>query len=340
MRSSRWSEWPCCLSVRKMKYLDYSRMPDFLNRHFQSQVQSGQMTVGVDKQYESGYFDIVRFFGEDRVDPSKVRPEYLDTDFQFSDAIIADFSRIVETALGAEGRLYKGPPVMKLVNYDLRSARPVLTVQKARYGDQAGSCFALDWEHSLFAGRGETLREYYKSRYPSDAISDNPLTLCLGICGILMVREGPRSYLLTVKRTGRLASLESSAGPAVAGSVDWSTAYANLGDLIDSALGCEIKEELALPVGGYTITPLAFAREIFRGESPQLFCLVTTDLSRSEVTARLKSVEEAVREFDDYSFAELGAEGSLAGATLAALGLNHEALMNYYLTEEFLRWSR
>lgn len=340
MPLSRWPEWPCCLSVRMMKYLDYSCMPDFLNRHFHRQVRRGQMMAGADKKYESGYFDIVRFFGNDRVDPKRVHLEYLDADFRLSDPTIAEFSRIVEAALGAEGRLYGRPPVMKVADYDFASARPALAVQKARYGDQAGSCFALDWEHPLFAGCGETLREYYKSRYPSDAIGDNPLALCLGICGILMVREGQTSHLLTVKRSGRLASLEGSAGPAVAGSVDWSTAYTNLGDVIDGALGGEIREELALPAGSYSITPLAFAREIFRGESPQLFCMVTTDLSRSEMTARLETLSETDREFDSYSFTELGAEGRLESATLAALGLNHEAVMNYYLIEEFLASSR
>ena len=319
-----------------MKYLDYNLMPDFMIRYFSEESENGSTLAGADKKYESGYFDIFRFFGNQAVDPQQVVINYAPGEFKFHDDIIEVFAKEMEQKLISENRLHEGPPIMKVIDYDFYRT-PYIKVQKARYGDIAGSCFVLDYPHTLFVQKGGTLREYYKNRYPSLKIKDSPLPLCLGICGILHVIENGQRYFLKVHRSSRLASLENSIGPSAAGSVDFKDDYNNLLDLIDDALGRELEEELNLKKDNYNIIPLAFAREIFRGESPQLFCLVETRRSREELIFGFEKVSGSQREFDSYTFETLDKKGRCRDNESIA-SLNHEAKMNYYLIEEYLSW--
>jgi hypothetical protein len=319
------------------KYLDYQQMSGFLQKHFREEVESGATSVGVGRRYRSGYYDIVRFYGRGAVDPGDVEVRYIPGRWKAADPRIAEFTRIVEERLTAEGRLYEGPTITGLVDYDFAVSPPYVAVRETRYGDQAGTCSALDYPHRLFADSGGTLRQYYKSRYPSQAIKDSPLALCLGVCGLLLVEEHGTKYFLRVRRSGRLASLENSMGPSAAGSVDYRTGYRNFRELIGDSLGAEVREELGLGTIDSVIIPLAFAREIFRGESPQLFCLVRTSLTRQEVSSRLESLDAARREFDQYSFVALHEPPDTGPADVEGLGLNHEAAMNYCLMEEYLR---
>jgi len=317
-----------------VKYLDYSLMPDFVNRFFSGELKDGSTLAGFEKKYESGYFDITRFFGNQAANPRQVVIDYIPGEFKFDDDRIEAFAREMEQRLISENRLHTGPPIMKVIDYDFHES-PFVRVQKARYGDVAGSCFVLDYPHLLFEKHGGTLREYYKNRYRSHEIKDNPLPLCLGICGILHVIENGQRYFLKVHRSARLASLENSIGPSVAGSVDFKNGYSNLSYLINDALGRELREELNLKKDNYNIIPLAFAREIFRGENPQLFCLVETYHSREEIISGLEKVSRYQREFDSYSFVEINKLGSCRDDESVA-SLNHEAKMNYYLIEEYL----
>jgi hypothetical protein len=316
-----------------MKYLDPSVMPDFLAKYFGSPEMVESRRVGRSRQYISEYFDIVRFFGEGAVDPRAVTIRYLEGKFQLRDPLLREFNRQVEFQLRGERRLYDGPTVMRLQNCEWRHAQPIMTVQEADYGDQASS-FALDLPHSLFERWGGSCRQYYKSVYSSTKLEDNPLCLCLGVCGYLLVEEEDDRYLLQVRRSGRLASLESSMGPSVAGAVDYSTDCTTLGDLITRAMGQEVEEELGLRPGEFEVHPLAYAREIYRGERPQLFCAVTSNLTRAEVTDRINSIGVENREFDSFSFIWLNQERSFAAETFEQL--NFEARMNYSLLLEYL----
>lgn len=320
-----------------MKYLNYSLMPDFMNRFFSEELKNGLTLAGADKKYESGYFDITRFYGSQAVNPRQVVVDYTPGEFKFDDDIIDVFAREMEQKLISENRLHTGPPIMKVVDYDFHKS-PFVRVQEARYGDVAGSCFVLDYPHPLFEKHGGTLREYYKNRYRSHKIKDNPLPLCLGICGMLHVIEDAQRYFLKVHRSARLASLENSIGPSAAGSVDFKNGYDSLADLIDDSLGRELREELNLKKDNYNIIPLAFAREILRGESPQLFCLVETFQSREELISGFEKVSRYQREFDSYSFVEINKSGSCLNKESIA-SMNHEAKMNYYLIEEYLSQS-
>ena len=316
-----------------MSYLNYSDLPAFIERYFSKPGMREQRLVGAEGIYDSGYYDIVRFYGPHAQRPRNINVEYLPNPFTITDPNIRDFATHTEQRLRLEGRLYDGPGAVRVVSLDLSIYPQTMTVQECAYGQQAGTAFALDLPHPVFRKWGGTLREYYKARYPSNALDQNPLAICLGVCGYLIIKEGDSEYLLQVHRTARLASLEDSLGPSVAGSVDYEPDYSTLEDIINRSLGAEIAEELNLRSDEAKIIPLAYAREIFRGEKPQLFCFVTTSLSRKEIAARLDAIEPSAREFDRYEFVTVHSKRHSMEHWLESL--NHEARMNYYLLEEY-----
>ena len=312
--------------------LDQSKLAPFLNKHFAD--TRYERLVGLTRQYDSGYIEIIRFFGGQAVDPGKIPLKYLPESFHFHDERIEQFSQIIEQELRQQGRLTKGPPVMKLVSFEKDDRPATLTVQAARYGDFAGSCFALDYEHPLFADWGGSLRDYYKVAYPSYAVVSNPLAICLGASGMLLIREKEGTFFLRVRRAKHLATMTGSYGSSVAGVVDYSTEYGNLRELMMAALSQEVEEEINLTKDEYEVIPLAYTREVLRGEHPQLFCLVNTDLSRREISARLNVLKPDAREYDRFDFIPLSGNGTLSADHLASL--NFEGRINHYLVEEYL----
>ena len=313
--------------------LDYDKLGDFIARYFGSPENRKARLVGIDRSYDSGYFDIVRFFGNERIDPEAVEIKYTSNEYSLADPIIREFVGKMEARLRREGRIYDGPMVMQVAAANLSEPPFLVTIQACTYGISAGSCFALDQPDPLFDGN--TLREYYKQLTSSPALEGHPLALCLGVCGVLItggVNKPRHPRFLLVHRSGHLASLDNSMGPSVAGSVDFSTSCGNLAELARRSLSQEVREELGLADHEFSIEPLAWAREIFRGEKPQLFCLIRTTLSENELSNRLHSLLPTP-EFDSFEFVELS-EG--LSVSLQKTGANHEAIMNCLIVEEYL----
>ncbi len=302
-----------------MKYLDYSRLAAFRARCFPSEAAAD-------------YVNVRRFLGSDRLNLADVSINYRADQIVLTDPVIDRFAHEVSERMRSEGRLYDGPTVTKLVACDLDGPSPGITVQPVDYALQAGTCFALDHEHPSFADYGGTLRDYYRHDCSTPTIDNNPLAICIGVSGCLVIEERGEAFMLVVKRSTHLASLEGTIGPSVAGVVDYSTTYANLAELNDAALGAEVEEELNLKRDEFEIVPLAWGIELFRGERPQLFSLVRTSLDRESALSRLLSIPESSREFESFEFVPLG------GDTLCqpAIGpLNFEARMNALLVGEY-----
>jgi len=314
-----------------MKYLDYSKLAAFRAAHFPKH-NFGR--VGKGGEYQSDYIDIVRFFGPERINPSNVLIRYDDYPFEIQNPLIDSYAGDVAESMRRAGRLHDGPTVMKLVASDIRGESPSLAVQPTDYALQAGTCFALDLLHCSFEAYGGTLRDYYRRDCETPTVDNNPLAICLGVCGSLVVDEGEKSYLLSVRRSRHLASLESSIGPSVAGVVDYSTDHDNLGALISSAVGAEIEEELNLRQGEYEIVPLAWAIELFRGERPQIFCLIRTTLNSEQLRRRLESIPARKREYESFEFVPLNVGAMPEQKHIESL--NFEARMNAFLAEEYL----
>lgn len=311
-----------------MTYLDYRAFEAFLARHAAELPAKSARLVGRDRSHDSGYANIVRFFGPDAVDIRSLSIYRSDEPFAFDDPLIESYARQVASELRAAGRLYAGPMVTSLATdpYVLTPERfPVqLHVRPCDYSRFAGSCFALDQPDPRF-GDHVTLREYahhHRSHLPQ----------CMGVCGLLITTEPDHSRrLLAVMRAGHLASLADSIGPSAAGSVDFQTRWPSLHELLHDSMDAEIAEELGLGLSDYTTTPLAFARELFRGGKPQLFCRIDTPLSSREILDRLTRLTDRP-EFSTCFFFPLDSEGRLAPGDLARL--NHEAAMNYWVREE------
>lgn len=317
-----------------MQYLNYNRWQSIVQDFFRRFGGCPELkSTSVDHAF--GYFEILRFFGPDGIDPREVSVEMQGAPFEFSDDRIAQFTSEIACAMMSEGRIHAGPDLLKLVDADLAGADKSLTVQPCGYGHQAGSCLALDYEHPLFDKFGGCLRQYYLSHFPSRAICDNPLAVCLGVSACLVVQQEGGDQVLFVRRSARLASLESTYGPSVAGSVERDHLGDNLFELLQGAVSAEAAEELQLSPAEYRLIPLAYGREIFRGERPQLFAALMTDLSTEELSELLDSLDPATREFDDYVFLPLA--GDPPGDARVAEQMNFEAAMNLQLLREYSR---
>ncbi|MFZ1685377.1 MAG: hypothetical protein WAU88_14770 [Candidatus Zixiibacteriota bacterium] len=315
------------------EYLDHQNFPRLLEKSYGEGAMLRARSVGRGGEYASGYFDIVRFFGPKAISPERIKITHQAEPFAFSDHLVAEFSHQIEAELRKCGRIYDGPKAMKLVSASFEASAGELLVQPANYGDQAGSCFALDYPSDLFAGYGGTLREYLFSKNPNHDLESNPLAICLGGAAYAVVVDRGKPYLLQVERSGKLASLENSLGPSVAGSVDWETDSTNLLDLLTGALVAEAKEELGWDRQEFELIPLAYAREILRGERPQLFAYLVTRMSCEKIAARLGAIPESKREISGYSFVPFDG-GMLSQGQIARL--NFEAKTAYYLLEEAL----
>jgi len=307
--------------------LDYIKFQAFLKRHFNSKLDIKSRLVGVNRDYDSGYNNIVRFFGDGAISPLNIKINYHPEQFRLKNKNIAKFTEEIEKDLRELGRMYDGPHVSRIVDAEFSGNRGKLEIQKCAYGTFAGSCFALDKETSHF-GKYKTLRDYYINQSCS-GLEDHPLALCLGICGIVLLKDKDNRQCLLVERSGSLASLENSIGPSAAGSVDYSEKYETLDKLINDSMGSEIEEELNLKNDEYKLTPLAYAHEIFRGEKPQIFCKIESTLSQKELSDRLDSIKNP-EEFTGYQFVDLSDIISQRKI------VNHEALMNCFLIEEYL----
>lgn len=317
-----------------MNYLIYSKLTALLERSPELFAPRERRLVGVDRAFDSGFYGIVRFYGPDAVDPSRVAITVLPGRYEIGDPIIQHYAQYVAERLRRQGRLYDGPTVTGVVSAVLTGESAEVVVQETAYRDFAGSCFALDMPHPLFSRHGGTLRDYYVRTYAKTSVDSRPLANCLGVCGYLMIDEGSRRFLLQIVRAGHLATMAGSPGPSVAGSVDFKPDYSSIADIVARALGQEVEEELRLVRGEFEIVPLAFARELFRGDNPQLFALVRTGLSRQQLAARLSAIPDDEREFADFRFIELSGDGRMSGDRIDSV--NFEAKMSYFLAEEYL----
>ena len=315
-----------------MKHLDYRRFLEILERHLSTPEEVAARQAGAPVAVDSGYTDIMRFFGPGAEPPGNVKLQYKPGRFRFADARIAAFAEYAAERLREAGRLRDGPQTLCVVEPALTSSPPGLTAQACRYEDLAGSCFSLDFPHPSFQPWGGTLREYCLREYGFGPLSGNPLPQGLGVCAMLLVSEGRRLWTLSPRRSARLASLEGSQGPSVAGSVDYAT-WESLQDLFDDSLASETVEELNLDRADFEAVPLAYARELFRGGKPQLFGLLKTARTRAEIETAASRIDPGQRESDGLTWIEVSEQGVMPPRDLGRL--NHEARMNWSLVAEY-----
>jgi hypothetical protein len=228
--------------------------------------------------------------------------------------------------------LYDGPPVVQITGAEWSPGAESISIRALDYAEQVAG-FAMDFPDEIFKRWGGTLRNYVREMYPSYDLANAPLKSGVGVCGMVVTKENAPTQVLSVKRSARLASLENSVGPSVAGSVEFADNFRTLGELIERSMNREVQEELGLKQEEYSVRPLAYAREMLRGDRPQLFTVVETNLTCTEIAGRMEALPSEAREFSEFEFVEL-THGKPAATGVASF--NFEAKMNYYLLEEWL----
>jgi hypothetical protein len=241
--------------------------------------------------------------------------------FAFSDQRISEFAQKQAERLRAEGKLYDGPPALRLVQLQVSEdlANTKFSVQPCRYADQAGSSFLLNYPDALLNDTGGTLRTYLEQKYhPSQFMEQLPG--CFGVCGMVITSDRK----IPVPLRGRLlASMAHTWGPSVAGGVDYDSKLACFDDILATQLPIELDEELGLKQGEYSFTPASCALEGGRGMRPQLFAMITTMLDSIELLERVQSLPEDEREHDDLRWIRL--DDPLNWSADLLQSLNYEA---------------
>lgn len=223
--------------------------------------------------------------------------------FAFSDQRISAFAHAQADRLRTEGKLYDGPPALRLVQLQVSEdlANTKFSVQPCRYADQAGSSFLLDYPDAIFDDSGGTLRSYLEQNYHPTQFMEQ-LPGCFGVCGMVITSDRK----IPVPLRGRLlASMAHTWGPSVAGGVDYELKLQCLDDILATQLPIELEEELGLQQGEYSFTPASFALEGGRGMRPQIFAMITTSLESIELLERVQSQPEEEREHDDLRWIRL-----------------------------------
>ncbi len=314
-----------------MNYLNYHQF-DSIVAGFFDRFGAESEVAGSFHDRETGYYEIVPFFGPDGIDPQTVPVKILDDSFHFTDQLIAEVAADFEQSMLSEGLLRSGPPVIKLADAVWTGVKKRLIVQPCSYGLQAGSCLALDEKHERLAPYG-SLREYYLAKNRSRKLCDNPLAVCLGVSALAVLGKGDKARVLTVRRSPHLASLGSTWGPSVAGSVEFGHVADDLLQLLRNGLADEISEELGLCSHDYRLIPLACAREVFRGERPQLFAAMELNMSEEELKKALDDIPGDHKEFDKYELVGLFSEPT---GQSVGVPLNFEVAMNLKLLKQYL----
>lgn len=177
-----------------------------------------------------------------------------------------------------------------------------LTVQRSEYDNQIRSNLAMDFRSRRPGADGTTLRAILRQtskpgRLP--ALDDGRLANTLGVAVLLAFVENGIVQPYLTKRTSE--GMPMSAGGeyhcTASGVAELNEQWPHTDPVFwrDSMLR-ELDEEVGLLEHDLEyIEPVAFCREMMRGGKPQLFFLGLTNLTRTELTARMKSARRRVK---------------------------------------------
>lgn len=309
-----------------MKYLNYSGTDAIAERFYSHK----DRRAGVTHCQNTLYYDIIRFFGTNPVDPGTIPVEIEPGEFVLDDPKIVPLATRAADLMTAEGRIYDGPRVTHLSCVDPESSQPTVKVQPCDYRHHAGTCLSLDLEHPDQSP--STLRELLTARdyWGRDGVL---LPACLGVCGFVVAVIDSQPHALVVRRSAKLATMRGLWSPTVAGMVDWRDNFTTLDEMITTTMAIEVEEELGLERSQFELAPLALAREIPRGERPQAFFLIRVDLGPEEFSNTLRARPEQVSEFDQIVWCPLD---DLLDGRDGAVTLSFEGMMGALLIEEYL----
>lgn len=178
-----------------------------------------------------------------------------------------------------------------------------IEVQKASYFDQLGTNLTLDWASGkIQKGSARTIRPTIRNAFelPVEGalveLSRSNLANTVGVATILITSD---DFMFLRVRSSKVAVMsgEFKLHCSASGVFKWDHIEALHGEsafrIFTEGVIDEIRTEINIGSSDIKeIIPLAFARELVRGGKPQLFFLVMTELSYSDIRERSNRAEE------------------------------------------------
>ncbi|MCZ4339279.1 hypothetical protein [Shewanella colwelliana] len=177
-----------------------------------------------------------------------------------------------------------------------------ITCRKACYFDQIATNLTLDWRSKKLPDNRQTIRNSIEKPISGrlKTLRDSNLANTLGVA-VMLYNSQFEPYVRI--RSDSLAAIPKKGlhcsasgvfemeGGIQSGEYDYS--------IIEKGIEREIKTEIGIDRGDYSLYPVAFARELPRGGKPQLFFIAITDLCDSDIVDKSKTAEESWEFIDE-----------------------------------------
>ncbi|QPL47232.1 hypothetical protein IT895_05500 [Halomonas sp. A40-4] len=183
---------------------------------------------------------------------------------------------------------------------DMNVEKREIVIQPATYFDQVGTNLTLDWASGAL---GETasytlrndIEKTVKGTLPR--LKNSVLANTLGVAVVLVSRG--EDVLIPIRGSEQAVMVDGKGKfhCSASGVFSWDMDDTNLADIdfefFINGMAREIHSEIGLLKSEYSLTPLAFSRELIRGGKPQLFFIAETEMGLDELKEKMVGAEES-----------------------------------------------
>ena len=180
--------------------------------------------------------------------------------------------------------------------------KTVLTIQRAKYSQQAKSNLVLDYDR-----QGTTMRKALSAEFGSSLppLHEKRVANTLGLAIIVFYLDEGRLTPFIVPRTKGVAVFNHGEWHCTAsGAAEWPDDFHNTSKDFNAFIMDDLYKELADEVGLLksdltNVLPLALCREMVRAGKPQLFFIGFTRLGYGQLKARLKKARRKAKRLNE-----------------------------------------
>ena len=187
---------------------------------------------------------------------------------------------------------------IKITDFNIEKGE--LVIQPATYFDQVGTNLTLDWASGCLGEMSSsTLRNDIEKTVDGSLprLKNSVLANTLGVAAMIVSRG--ENVLIPIRGNEQAVMVDGKGKfhCSASGVFSWDRSNANFSDVnfdffIDG-MAKEIQSETGLLQHEYTITPLAFSRELIRGGKPQFFFVAETEVTMEDIKRRMSVAEES-----------------------------------------------
>lgn len=203
------------------------------------------------------------------------------------------------TALDQSGRISGNESLIRVVNATVKDYRLHLSLQTAKYHDQAHSNLILDFDRdnpAKYSPLRSQLHDHYGESLPS--FNDRRLANTLGVAALIFYKSDGQWIPYIVRRVKKIGVFPGGLHCTSSGAAKWPIS-ANPKTLVNFAtkhMLSEIEEEVGLePKHLVDFRPLSLCREMARGGKPQIFYAGFTLLNRDSLAKRRKEARNVIK---------------------------------------------